>query len=126
MDIGELYDALDWSQARESLDKWMQEHLPDQAEAQEEEFDAPFMRQGRCWEIAYALPSEIVGQLPDWTPEIQVSARRALYLAGVWGQICDYLEKTGHLGGNKPSVMKREVEQLAIFAENEQFNPKGD
>jgi hypothetical protein len=36
------------------------------------------------------------------------------------------LEKTGHLGGNKPSVMKREVEQLAIFAENEQFNPKGD
>jgi len=106
MTLADLYSKIDWSSAEEALTKWQNEH---KKESTNPEFSKNF-REGL---VAYALPEQIVGELPDWTEERQKTARVALTYAGVWGQICDMLVDFGLLGNNVP-IGDKEKEQLTL------------
>ena len=56
--------------------------------------------------LAYALPEEIVGDLPDWTPQRQEDARQCLVAEGVWAQVVDILIEKG-LMQEKPALGQR-------------------
>ena len=106
MTLADFYSKIDWSSAEEALTKWQNEH---KKESTNPEFSKNF-REGL---VAYALPPEIVGELPDWTEERQKTARVALTYAGVWGQICDMLVDLGFMEKNVP-VEDGEKEQLTL------------
>jgi hypothetical protein len=106
MTLADLYSKIDWSSAEEALNKWQNEHKKESANP---EFSKNF-REGL---IAYALPVEIVGELPDWTEERQKTARVALTYAGVWDQICDLLVGYGLLGENVP-MEQNDNKQLTL------------
>jgi|TARA_R110002020_G_scaffold272655_1_gene487734 hypothetical protein len=106
MTLADFYSRIDWSSAEEALTKWQNEHKKESANP---EFSKKF-REGL---VAYALPTEIVGELPDWTEERQKTARVALAYAGVWGQICDMLVDLGFVEKNVP-MEDSEKEQLTL------------
>jgi hypothetical protein len=106
MTLADFYRRIDWSSAEEALTKWQNEHKKESANP---EFSKNF-REGL---VAYALPEQIVGELPDWTEERQKTARVALTYAGVWGQICDMLVDLGFMEKNVP-VEDKEKEQLTL------------
>lgn len=87
MTLADLYDSIDWSETEEALSRW--KTLAPQSSTDEPE--ESFTRNFRIQLLLYALPSEIVGDQPDSTPEIQQTARFALKSAGVWESIVDTL-----------------------------------
>ncbi len=56
--------------------------------------------------LAYALPEEIVGKIPGWTPKRQEDARQCLVVEGVWDQVVDILVEKG-LMQEKPPLGQR-------------------
>ena len=106
MTLTDFYRRIDWSSAEETLSKWQNEH---KKESTNPEFSKNF-REGL---VAYALPEQIVGELPDWTEERQKTARVALTYAGVWGQICDMLVEFGFVE-EELSIKDKEKEQLTL------------
>jgi hypothetical protein len=120
LNIGELYDSLEWT-SDDALNKWLHRNLPEQVEWAEKERGSEYNRVGRCWMLAYALPTEIAGDLPEFSEEVQQDARRTLQMAGVWGQVCDYLVENDYLDAPK----NIEVKQLALFHENRQLTHGG-
>jgi hypothetical protein len=107
MTLTDFYRRIDWSSAEETLSKWQNEHKKESANP---EFSKKF-REGL---VAYALPEQIVGELPDWTEEKQQEARVALTYAGVWDQICDLLVELGFVGKNVP-IEDEKKEQLTLI-----------
>jgi hypothetical protein len=104
MTLADLYNSIDWSSAEEALTKWQIEHK------QETRGNPEFAKDFREGLVAYSLPPEIVGDLPDWTDDRQRTARVALKYAGVWDQICDRLVEYGLLG----TIDRKAKEQLTM------------
>ena len=86
MTLADLYTSLDWSGTGTALTRWAT-HVTHSEHEPVTDF-APRLRQAL---LLYALPQELVGPQPDWTPERQQAARAALATAGVWDQVVDWL-----------------------------------
>lgn len=54
--------------------------------------------------LAYALPTQIVGELHGQSPERQHEARVALKAAGVWDQVVDWMIAQHLLGPEDPDA----------------------
>jgi hypothetical protein len=109
MSLTDLYKALDWTSVDETFHRW-KSYAPGVSEDVPEE---DFVRSFRLRLLMYALPTEIVGKQPDWTPEIQHSARWALKAAGVWDQAVDWLVSQKLLG----PLDKERASQLSLFGD---------
>ena len=107
--VMDLYNAIDWSGTTEVLDNWKKD-FPDDV-LLEEEHNTSFLDNFRQTLLAYSLPTEIVGELPEGTEEKMQSARWALHAAGVWQFVVDWLIAQGLLG----AVEQDRLNQLDLF-----------
>lgn len=87
LSISDLCSALDWSGTDSALASWQRFNPVSSTNESLDSFRIKF----RHALLAYSLPAEITGSLPDESPEMRNAARWALKTAGVWTQVVDWL-----------------------------------
>ena len=111
--VMDLYNAIDWSGTTEVLSNWKKDY-PEDILLKEED-NTSFLDNFRQTLLAYALPKEIVGELPEGNEEKMQSARWALHAAGVWQFVVDWLIAQDLLG----VVRQEQLNQLDLFTSKE-------